>query len=156
MNEELERNENGATEGAEAEETFAPRSKYERIMLAAAEAGRLNEEIRRKGIKLDHKVTIEAVLRVDDGKVRGTIRDYEIEEEPPAPIPEMPASPLFGETGPAPASAAGGGENGGSTKKPAAEDDEVEAEDAAEESEEEADDEDDLEEDVEEEEPKEE
>jgi hypothetical protein len=98
MNEELERNADEQAESVSSDETFAPRSKYERIMIAAAEAGRLNEEMRRKGIKLDHKVTIEAVLRVDEGKVKGTLREYEGVQEAPAPhIPEMPASPLFGE-----------------------------------------------------------
>ncbi len=173
MNDELERNKNEQAEDAGAEETFAPRSKYERIMLAAAEAGRLNEEMRRKGIKLDHKVTIEAVLRVDEGKVRGTVRDYDLEEETSAPIPEMPASPLFGDTSPA-APVGGEGENGRGAAKPEAADEDAAAEEPEDEDESEDEDEDesedededesedkddeaaDLEEDVEEEEPKEE
>ncbi len=141
MNDELERNKNEQAEGAGAEETFAPRSKYERIMLAAAEAGRLNEEMRRKGIKLDHKVTIEAVLRVDEGKVRGTVRDYDLEEETSAPIPEMPASPLFGETNPS-APVGGEGENGRGAAKPEAADEDAAAEEPEDESEEEEEDED--------------
>jgi hypothetical protein len=58
---------------AGGEEILTPRNKYERIMLAASEAGRLNEEVRRKGIKLDHKVTLEALKRVDEGKVKGIL-----------------------------------------------------------------------------------
>jgi len=76
-----------------------PRRKYERIMLAAAEATRLNEEVRRKGIKLGSKVTIEALKRVDEGKVKGELRgsiSMPPEEEAPAdPIPEIPSSTLF-------------------------------------------------------------
>ena len=144
MNDELERNKNEQAEGAGAEDTFAPRSKYERIMLAAAEAGRLNEEMRRKGIKLDHKVTIEAVLRVDGGKVRGTVRDYDLEEETSAPIPEMPASPLFGDTSPS-APVGGEGENGRGAVKPEAADEDAATEEPEEESEDEDESEDELE-----------
>ena len=78
---------------------FDPRRKYERIMLAAAEATRLNEEIRRKGTKLSSKVTIEALRRVDEGKVRSEMRDpaRPITEEVVVvdPIPEIPSSTLF-------------------------------------------------------------
>ena len=58
---------------AAGEEILTPTSKYQRIMLAAVEAARLNEEVRRKGIKLDHKVTLEALKRVDEGKVKGVL-----------------------------------------------------------------------------------
>ena len=71
------------------EEIYTPTSKYERIMLAAVEAARLNEEVRRKGIKLDHKVTLEALKRVDEGKVKGVIPrvDAEIEAREAAGAP---------------------------------------------------------------------
>ncbi len=78
---------------------FNPRRKYERIMLAAAEATRLNEEIRRKGTKLGAKVTVEALKRVDEGKVaielRGASPAPADEEIPADPIPEIPSSTLF-------------------------------------------------------------
>ncbi len=85
-------------EGAE-EEFTTPRSKYERIMLAAAEAARLNEEVRRKGTKLDHKVTLEALKRVDEGKVKGILpAAHKVEEEEKlaatAPRDMLFASPL--------------------------------------------------------------
>lgn len=63
------------------EEILTPTSKYLRIMLAAVEAGRLNEEVRRKGIKLDHKVTLEALKRVDEGKVKGILAQPKVNEE---------------------------------------------------------------------------
>ena len=93
MTDELERNGDERVEITAGEETLEPRSKYERIMLAAAEASRLNEEMRRKGIKLDNKVTIEAIKRVDEGKVKGVLREtVEPEEEGPAPAAgAMPA-----------------------------------------------------------------
>jgi len=52
-----------------------PANKYERIMMAAAEASRLNEEMRRKGVKLDRKVTIEALRRVDEGRVKAVLEN---------------------------------------------------------------------------------
>ncbi len=76
---------------------FSPRSKYERIMLAAAEAARLNEEVRRKGIKLDQKVTLEALKRVDEGKVKGIFYESDfLSEEPKAPAADVPRDQLFG------------------------------------------------------------
>ncbi len=66
---------------AASEEILAPTSKYQRIMLAALEAARLNEEVRRKGIKLDHKVTLEALKRVDEGKVKGILSHSTVAEE---------------------------------------------------------------------------
>ena len=78
---------------------YDPRRKYERIMLAAAEATRLNEEIRRKGTKLANKVTIEALKRVDEGKVKSVMRDPSKPASEPEvivdPIPEIPSSTLF-------------------------------------------------------------
>ncbi len=71
------------------EEVSSPRSKYERIMLAAAEASRLNEEVRRKGTKLDHKVTIEALKRVAEGKVKGVIGGKEPEPEAKVPLARL-------------------------------------------------------------------
>ncbi len=99
MTEEVERNGDEQVETLGGEAGFEPRSKYERIMLAAAEASRLNEEMRRKGIKLDNKVTIEAIKRVDEGKVKGVLREsVEVEEEVLTPLtPEAPAGPLFEE-----------------------------------------------------------
>jgi DNA-directed RNA polymerase subunit K/omega len=79
-----------ASEGGEVEEEITePRSKYELIMMAAAEAGRLNEESRRKGTKLNQKVTLEALRRVRDGKVKAVIT-----VKTPVPIgkPMMPAT----------------------------------------------------------------
>jgi DNA-directed RNA polymerase subunit K/omega len=55
----------------------SPANKYERIMMAAAEASRLNEELRRKGIKTDRKVTLEALKRVDEGKVKAILENRE-------------------------------------------------------------------------------
>lgn len=55
------------------EEITEPQSKYELIMMAAAEASRLNEESRRKGTKLSQKVTLEALRRVRDRKVKAVI-----------------------------------------------------------------------------------
>ena len=86
-------------EGDTSRLQFNPRRKYERIMLAAAEATRLNEEIRRKGTKLGAKVTVEALRRVDEGKVafesRGAQTAPTEEEVPADPIPEIPSSTLF-------------------------------------------------------------
>ncbi len=100
MTDKVERDDDKQVEALEGAKIFGPRSKYERIMLAAAEAGRLNEEMRRKGIKLDNKVTIEAIKRVDEGKVKGVYREpVEVEEEAPAPpILGMAASPMFEES----------------------------------------------------------
>lgn len=89
-------------EGAEAqenaeEEILEPQSKYERIMLAAAEATRLNEEIRRKGIDIKGKVTSEALKRVDEGKVKGVLRPKTAAFETPVPGETPPSSDmLFG------------------------------------------------------------
>ena len=55
------------------EEITHPKSKYELIMMASAEASRLNEEVRRKGTKLGQKVTLEALKRVREGKVKAVI-----------------------------------------------------------------------------------
>jgi len=62
--------------GAEpaADEIIVPQTKYEMIMMAAAEATRLNEEMRRKGIKVEGKVTLEALRRVRDGKVKAVLQ----------------------------------------------------------------------------------
>lgn len=89
-----------ADEGDDARNLqFDPRRKYERIMLAAAEATRLNDEVRRKGTKLSAKVTIEALRRVDEGKVKSDFRDpskpFVKEETVVDPIPEIPSSTLF-------------------------------------------------------------
>jgi len=66
-----------ANDGEEKEETqeevLEPKSKYERIMVAALEASRLNDEIRRKGTKLPNKVTTEAIKRVFEGKVKALV-----------------------------------------------------------------------------------
>lgn len=90
----------GATETGAAPEASSeitkPRSKYERIMMAAAEATRLNEEMRRKGTKLERKVTLEALKRVDEGKVKSVVGGRDLEAEPrPAPRPETTAESLF-------------------------------------------------------------
>jgi DNA-directed RNA polymerase subunit K/omega len=83
-------------EPAATEEILEPRSKYERIMMAAAEASRLNEETRRKGTKLDRKVTLEALKRVDEGKVKAVIGGRGLEAEPRAPArPEATVETLF-------------------------------------------------------------
>ena len=79
---------------AEREITM-PQSKYERIMMAAAEATRLNEEIRRKGTKLDRKVTIEALKRVDEGKVKSVVGGKGLEVEPRPVRPEATVETLF-------------------------------------------------------------
>ena len=109
MMDEIERNEEETPATEEGEELFEPQTKYERIMLAAAEAARLNEEMRRKGTKLDHKVTIEAVKRVDEGKVKAAFRRPGTILERPAPAPETPRTPLFSD---APAEAAVEGADG--------------------------------------------
>jgi len=80
--------------GSEREITI-PHSKYERIMMAAAEATRLNEEIRRKGTKLDRKVTIEALKRVDEGKVKAVVGGKGLEVEPRPVRPEATVETLF-------------------------------------------------------------
>lgn len=69
-------------EESEVEEIVTPRSKYELIMMAAAEASRLNEEIRtksdedlrRRGIDVQGMVTIEALKRVREGKVKVVVQ----------------------------------------------------------------------------------
>ena len=66
-----------AGEAAGEEALEIPANKYERIMMAAAEASRLNEELRRKGIKTDRKVTLEALKRVDEGKVKAILENRE-------------------------------------------------------------------------------
>lgn len=68
----LER-QNPPPSGGYEEEITVPRSKYELIMMAAAEANRLNEEVRRKGTKLGQKVTLEALKRVREGKVKSVV-----------------------------------------------------------------------------------
>jgi len=81
---------------AGSEEILTPTSKYQRIMLAALEAARLNEEVRRKGIKLDHKVTLEALKRVDEGKVKGVLpRAGIVEEEEKLAAATAPRDMLF-------------------------------------------------------------
>ena len=76
-------------------EIIVPRTKYERIMMAAAEATRLNEEIRRKGTKLDRKVTLEALKRVDEGKVKGVLGGKGLEAAPRPSRPEPTVDTLF-------------------------------------------------------------
>jgi DNA-directed RNA polymerase subunit K/omega len=76
-------------------EITEPRSKYERIMMAAAEATRLNEEIRRKGTKLDRKVTLEALKRVDEGKVKAVLGGKGLVAGPRPPRPEPTVDTLF-------------------------------------------------------------
>ncbi len=87
------------------EEIVKPSSKYERIMMAAAEAARLNEMGfgRREGEKSATKVTIEALRRVDEGKVKVLVlkpgakgdvpkkasRPEEGHEEPPFMAPPL-------------------------------------------------------------------
>ncbi len=86
-----------ATEPEENNERVAElRNKYERVMLAAAEATRLNEEIRRKGIKVDSKIAMEAIRRVAEGKVKGVFpaRGAPPEAEP-GPSPETSRETLF-------------------------------------------------------------
>ena len=77
----------------EEEEAVEPQSKYERIMLAAAEAARLNEERRRKGIKIEGKI---ALRRVDEGKVKAVFPEKPATPAPAfAPPPEAPQDTLF-------------------------------------------------------------
>jgi hypothetical protein len=76
-------------------EFLVPRSKYERIMMAAAEASRLNEETRRKGTKLERKVTLEALKRVDEGKVKAVSGGKGLEVEPRRPRTEPTVDTLF-------------------------------------------------------------
>jgi DNA-directed RNA polymerase subunit K/omega len=64
---------NPPPEGGGDEEIIQPKSKYELIMMASAEASRLNEEVRRKGTKLGQKVTLEALKRVREGKVKAVV-----------------------------------------------------------------------------------
>ncbi|MFH1144748.1 MAG: hypothetical protein V1774_09420 [Candidatus Eisenbacteria bacterium] len=74
----------------------SPGNKYERIMMAAAEASRLNEEMRRKGVKLDRKVTIEALKRVDEGRVKAVLSNAEIESRARAALAaERPPETFF-------------------------------------------------------------
>jgi DNA-directed RNA polymerase subunit K/omega len=84
---------------AEEEVIEEPANKYERVMMAAAEAGRLNEEARRKGVRPDEKITLAALERVEEGKVKAIVGG----KEPPrrrVPLPprETPVSrdTLFG------------------------------------------------------------
>jgi len=90
---------NGAPEAVETaepeREITEPRSKYERIMMAAAEATRLNEEMRRKGTKLDRKVTLEALKRVDEGKVKAVLGGKGLEAGPRPSRPEPTVDTLF-------------------------------------------------------------
>jgi hypothetical protein len=80
----------------EEEEAVEPQSKYERIMLAAAEAARLNEEMRRKGIKIEGKIAIEAIRRVDEGKVKAVFPEKPATPAPAfAPPAEAPQDTLF-------------------------------------------------------------
>ncbi len=72
----------------------SPSNKYERIMMAAAEAARLNEEMRRKGTKYEHKVTIEALKRVDEGKVKSVVENQEALARAKA-MTESPADTFF-------------------------------------------------------------
>ena len=66
------------SEEGEEEEIVAPRNKYELIMMAAAEAARLNDEMRsksddelkRRGIDIQGKVTLQALRRVREGRVK--------------------------------------------------------------------------------------
>lgn len=96
MQEETEKKTEGMNQDSNEEGLFEPRSKYERIVLAAAEATRLNEEIHRKGIRVDHKVTLEALKRVDEGKVKGQLPPKSLPFEPPPPAkPEIPKKSLF-------------------------------------------------------------
>jgi hypothetical protein len=76
-------------------EFVIPRSKYERIMMAAAEASRLNEETRRKGTKLERKVTLEALKRVDERKVKSVSGGKGLEVEPRRPRTEPTVDTLF-------------------------------------------------------------
>lgn len=79
------------------EEIAIPQSKYELIMMAAAEASRLNEETRRKGTKLNQKVTLEALKRVRDGKVKAVITTKTVftRGKPLMPLTDSPDA-LFG------------------------------------------------------------
>jgi len=72
-----EEQEQKAPPAANDEAIEIPANKYERIMMAAAEASRLNEEMRRKGIKIDRKVTIEALKRVDERRVKAVLENKE-------------------------------------------------------------------------------
>jgi hypothetical protein len=66
-------------------------------MVAALEASRLNEEMRRKGTKLRSKVTTEALQRVSDGKVKAVVQRHisEPEEDIPSPLTEPAGDSLF-------------------------------------------------------------
>ncbi|MBD3236301.1 MAG: hypothetical protein GF330_06345 [Candidatus Eisenbacteria bacterium] len=88
-----------ADESQTEEEIVEPRSKYELIMMAAAEATRLNdeirtksdEELRRKGINVEGKVTLEALRRVREGKVKAVVHHGILRRPaPPTPAPETP------------------------------------------------------------------
>lgn len=81
------------------EEIVEPQSKYELIMMAAAEAARLNDEIRsrsedemrRKGINVEGKIALEALRRVREGKVKAVMRKSILHPiAPPAPAPSSP------------------------------------------------------------------
>jgi len=86
---------NEPEEEIEAEYTV-PQSKYELIMMAAAEATRLNEEVRRKGIKLDRKVTLLALERVREGKVKAVVpARISLERSKPVPPPPDATQALF-------------------------------------------------------------
>lgn len=83
--------------GGYEEEITTPHSKYELIMMAAAEANRLNEEVRRKGTKLGQKVTLEALKRVREGKVKavGTVKAPVVHAKPLTITADSPDT-LFG------------------------------------------------------------
>ena len=96
---------------AEEQVIEVPENKYERVMMAAAEATRLNEDARRKGTKFDAKITLAAIDRVDDGKVKSVIGGREpTRRRVPLPPRETPTSrdtlfgnpPLMPESGAAP------------------------------------------------------
>ncbi len=105
------------------EEVLIPTNKYERVMIAALEATRLNEEIQRKGIKLPNKVTTEAINRVRDGKVKAVITRPSSILDRPTPAAAAPPEPtrdsLFAP--PPPEAEPAGGANGDeSDEKPSA------------------------------------
>lgn len=97
---------------AEEEAIEAPANKYERVMMAAAEAARLNEEARCKGIKVEDKITLAALQRVAEGKVKVIVGGKEPPSRQRVPLPPRePASrdtlfsnpPLVPEGSPPPA-----------------------------------------------------
>lgn len=84
---------------AQEEVIDVPENKYERVMMAAAEAGRLNEEARRKGVRPDAKITLAALERVEEGKVKAVVGGKEpTRRRVPLPPRETPTSrdTLFG------------------------------------------------------------